>query len=187
MSWQCPECKEEISRLNYSVNTSGSEYGSADLNTQKVIRNRITDYDSQDNDNTEWSDTPDYSCPECSDDVDIDDLIWTDEDEEEKPKIKLEEEETHNIITPQNQIIRHDRLTSIDDNMICENCKHIFVTDTEYNDNEESVTCPKCGTENSKEDYKNHIESGFFNQLTIKKHVNKKNPRKLRRIMGKSK
>ena len=198
MSWKCPECKEEIGSLYYDVNTSGSEYGNAQLNdsprpatpVEPIPRHLnyhhhyeiITDHDFSDNGDTNWEGDPSYRCPECDADINPNSLIWFDEDEEEEEeKIKeaILEETTHKIISPEEEIIMKDRPINTDSSMICCNkkCFHVFVAemkgDTHYE--EFFIECPKCGEINSSTTYKQLLEAGYFNE--IKHDKTRKSPR----------
>ena len=86
--WKCPECLHELTSLAYNVYTSSSEYGTAELSdhNQESNRDKIYEHECNDNGDTEWTDTPNYTCPECDNEIDLDDLKWVDEDEEDNEK-----------------------------------------------------------------------------------------------------
>jgi len=176
--WKCPECRHEIDRVQYNVSTSGSEYGTASLveNNPTNTRDRAEDFEQDDYGDTEWNDTPEYTCPECDNNINLEDLIWINEDDDEdedddKPKPEPEPEETlHNIILPENNIVRTDLPRQADESIICKNkkCKHIFVVEkaTRYGyglrDDEETFECPKCATSNTLTEYKELLLKGYF-------------------------
>lgn len=175
--WKCPNCNHELERLDYHVNTQSSEYGTADLSDTKQIRGDIVvDYNSDDYGDNEWDGSPEYTCPECDNDVSLSDLIWVnddDEEEEEKPKLPPEPEETlHKIIKPSKDIIKTDMPKSTEDSIICKNkkCLHVFVieeSDTYQRrrnniDDDELFECPKCSTSITLEEYKKLLNSGYY-------------------------
>lgn len=176
--WICPECDAEIEKLSYDVSTNSSEYGTAYLDDEKKERRRdiVVEHESEDGGDTEWSDDPNYRCPECDNDIDPEDLIWKDEDEDEedddKPKPEPEPEETlHKIIVPKKNIMKTDLPKTTEDSIICKNkkCLHVFIIDTSssgYNhhndDDEETFDCPKCSTSNTLEEYRALLASGYF-------------------------
>jgi hypothetical protein len=173
--WKCPECEHTIEYLQYHVNTTSSEYGTADLSdTNQEREDRITEFNSDDYGDNNWDGSPEYRCPECDSDVSLNELIWINEDddeEEDKPEPEPEPEETlHNIILPENNIIRTDIPKQADESIICKNkkCKHIFVIEkaTRYGyglrDDEETFECPKCATSNTLAEYKELLLKGYF-------------------------
>lgn len=174
--WICPECDAEIDFLHYNVNTNSSEYGSVDLSDEKQTRRGdiVTDYNSDDYGDSEWSDDPNYRCPECDNDVDPTDLIWKgdeeDEEDDDKPKPEPEPEETlHKIIVPKKNIMKTDLPKTTEDSIICKNkkCLHVFIIDTsrnyhDGNDDDETFDCPRCSTSNTLQEYKELLASGYF-------------------------
>ena len=166
--WKCPECKHEIKELQYQVSTQSSEYGTASLSEKFEITNYkiIYDHNNDDQGDTEWDGSPEYTCPECENEVDPTELIWVIEDEEEnKPEIPPEPEETlFKIICPKIQIIRKEcPKDSSCSTLICKNCKHIFVCDTANDyDNGGTFECPKCYETNTVKEYKELLLKGFF-------------------------
>jgi hypothetical protein len=173
--WKCPNCNNEVDHLQYSVNTCSNEYGTADLSDKKEIgkRNIVCDYNSDDYGDSDWNGDPEYTCPECDDEIDPEDLIWendNEENEEEKPKTEPEPEETlHKIITPLKNIIKTDLPKSIKGSIICKNkkCLHIFVVEEEkykcLGDNDEvTFECPKCSTSMTHEEYENLLDNDYY-------------------------
>jgi hypothetical protein len=177
--WICPECDAEIEKLCYDVSTNSSEYGTAYLTDEKKESRRdiVTDHESEDGGDTEWSDDPNYRCPECDNDIDPVNLIWKNDDEDEdedddKPKPEPEPEETlHKIIVPKKNIMKTDLPKSTEDSsIICKNkkCLHVFIINTSrggyYNNTDEGETfdCPRCSTSNTLEEYKELLASGYF-------------------------
>ena len=176
--WKCPECEHEIEHLQYHVNTQSSEYGTADLSDTKQERGDIVcDYNSDDYGDSDWDGSPEYTCPECDNDVSLSDLIWVneDDDEEEKPKVKKEpepEETLHKIIRPERDIIKSDLPKSTEESIICKNkkCLHVFVIEEtgtyqrRYNNenDDEIFECPKCSTSITLEEYKKLLNSNYY-------------------------
>jgi len=178
MPWKCPECEAEITYLKYSVTTTGTEYGSADLDDENQSHgDRIIEHSCDDSDGGEWDGSPDYSCPECDTGLSEDDVVWEDEEEEDEeecssgPKKEVDEETLHNIITPSKPIISKDNpkdasTTSI----ICKKCFHLFVRGKDDIYGEEFCECPKCGESNSTTEFQKLLKEGYY---SIKKHAHK--------------
>ena len=195
--WKCPECKAKLEYLKYNVSTQSCEYGTADLindptETQLEQRRRydiITDHNSDDYGNTDWDGNPEYECPDCSAEIEISDLEWCEDEEEDeldeegepiRTKVEDELEETkHKIIVPQQRITEKYTDNTFNNSIICKECKHVFVSNIGERWEEGSVDfcdCPKCGTQNSTEEFKKLLKDGFFNnnEIIIKKHVTTK-------------
>ncbi len=172
--WKCPNCENEVTSLDYTVNTTGSEYGRAILSNKKQedIDAIVEDHDYSDNGDTEWDGSPNYRCPECDSDLDPTDLIWEEENEETNP--------TQNQRTPEieekprgkieNEWNKHfDKGNQKKDNMLeegnfCPKCKYFFpkeyTTNRTYDTTEtEEATCPNC----------NHTFDTKTNRIMIKK------------------
>ena len=209
MSWKCPQCKIELEYLKYNVSTQSREYGTADLEsepTEVQLEQRrrydiVTDHSSDDYGDTDWDGDPEYECPTCSAGIEISDLEWCEDEEDEEldedgePIKVVKEEEPEEtkfkIIIPKNYITENNCSgNSLSGTIICKECLHPFVTDTERwgGNNEEFYDCPKCGTQNSSVEFKQLLKDGFFNKITEKKHVTTKKikPRFLA-LMGKPK
>ena len=188
MSWKCPHCSETISELRYKVAVTSTEYGNAGLSEnhhsgRDMNRNlMIDDYDySEQSDNSDWDGDPDFECRECDYEVELQDLIWTDEDEDEENDDELDdeittrqskqtimEETTHGIISPEFTIIedqnsKNNPRTTI----ICKTCYHMFPIYKKESGYEESTDfndCPRCGEINSSGECQELIKDGFFNK-----------------------
>ena len=172
--WKCPHCEIELEHgLNYSVSTRGSEYGTAYLRKNKpehqVTHNTITDWDIDDSGDTEWDGDPTFTCPECSEKIEIQELIWINKIEE-KPTPPQEEfeEMDHIIIKPQNEITKEsDTIELTDSIIICKKCFHNYISyrNERHYDNYEDIfcECPKCGEVNSTEEFKRLLKKEFFN------------------------
>lgn len=183
MSWKCPHCEDEIDYMQYTVPVSGEEYGTASLSdNERESGDRIRDHD-YDNCDTSSDGSYVYNCPECSEEIDEGDLIWIAEDGDETPKkvIKVEkkeinEEETHEIIRPKQQIICNNNQTTnpTDSSIVCKECFHVMVTTTDRYNNYETnfIECPKCSTVNSPEEFKELLKNGYFKE---KYHEHRKN------------
>lgn len=77
----CPHCDCEIDHLEYTV--SVSEWGSCNISREERegrIRVVAAEHDSGDSD---WNDTPDYTCPECDHSIDLSEIYLEDPNEEE--------------------------------------------------------------------------------------------------------
>ena len=185
MAWKCPNCEEEIDSLRFEVNTSSSEYGTADLNDSKKKKDEtyyeiVVNHDCEDNGDTEWDGSPEYRCPECDDYINPDNLIWIDTEEEktkEKKKLEEPEETLHNVIKPQNSIIQNEISKDItDSSIICKKCFHVFIHRIERGyfgteDKQNFLECPHCGQTNSLEEFKELLEKGIFNKHVITKKI----------------
>lgn len=176
--WKCPHCEAKIDRLDYRVDTMGTEYGTADLTSRSNIEgsSRVTNHEYSDSGDTEWSGDVTYECSECNDELDLDDLIWVPEEETKIVKPKPEEEPietTFNIIRPQNEIIKNEiAKDSRNSTLLCKECNYMFIGDNQNNSfNSDILDCPKCGVQNSIREFKELLEQGHFN---IQKHVTKK-------------
>ena len=200
MPWKCPSCDEEINSLNYTVNTVGSEYGDATLSNSepgpgRTNREIVVDHDYSDSGDNNWDGEPDYTCPECSDDIVPSTLIWIEPEEiEEEEKPKNLEEESHNIIKPITNIIRSNDSISrdlLDFTLICKKCNHIFVYDAGEDHyrtdlDKQFYECPNCATQNSPSEFLTLLKEGFFNPKSkTHKHVRPNTNKKSRRIVAK--
>ena len=193
--WKCPRCEVEIDHLEYSVDTSGREYGSADLSSdnQEDTSDIVVDHSYCDSGDSNWEGSCEYQCSECGEDVDPGDLIWIneedDEDEEEDEEIVIpqEPEETgFKIITPEYDIIkREEPKDSSNSTIICKECKRPFCCDEDSYGGERFSECPNCGTSNTVKEYKELLLKDFF--ILIKKPNETKNAkRRSVPTMGKS-
>ena len=194
MSWKCPHCEEEIETLDYSVPTSQTEYGTAYINDKEKATpteqnpdpyyERIVDHESGDNSDVEWDGSPEYSCPRCQRSINEDELIWFEDEntQKEKKKETEPEESLHKIIKPENYIIKDEISKDFSESsIVCKNCFHMFVFETEnsYSRNiEEIYNCPKCNEQNSLKEFRILLEKGFFNTKTKTKNVTKKTTNK---------
>jgi len=201
--WKCPECDEEIVKLNYDINTQSWEAGYAHLidnptEDQKrgINRDIIDEYESREYGDSEQTGDNNFTCPECSACVSRSDLLWEEYEHEEYNKNENEEleektemittskgfkvpknfEETkHNIIRPETEITPSEALEINNSSMICKECSHLFVSSVEKFKNMEKgepSACPKCGTENIKDDYLILLKDGFFDKKPlIKKKI----------------
>ena len=185
MSWQCPHCNGEISRLLYSTDISGTEVGTAYLEPlpdETMLEEKddvITDYESEDRE-TSWDNNITYSCPLCDGEIETEELVWTGEGEEitEKPTPEKEPNELRfNITKPEINIIEDKDINTMQSTIICKKCSHVYVFDTEtYPETTSFTDCPKCGAANSKKEFNELIKTDFFTKL-IKKHGTKKTTR----------
>lgn len=72
----CPHCHEEITRLNYSVDTN--EYGSVDIDVDNECVGDDYETDGSDS-NSDYF----YTCPECNEEIcSVSDLLHDDENPE---------------------------------------------------------------------------------------------------------
>lgn len=187
-NWKCPRCDAPVDDLRYSVSTSGTEYGTASLSDVNEEDDRIIDHDYSDNGDTNWEGDCEYECPHCDRSVDPSELIWIgDEDEEEEEDVKEskepgDEEASHDIIRPEENIIEKDKGDSANrTSIICKECRHVLVCDMDdldhgYHDytirnrgygekDEFFVVCTKCNHINSTIEFANLLKEGYFNQL----------------------
>lgn len=204
--WKCPHCEEEIDSLSYSVATTSYEYGSASLagckredyisdpNHTWMHWEMITDHSSDDYGDTNWDGDCEYRCPECDNEIsDIDSLIWIGISEQIELKKEKEPEETlHKIIPPKNYIVKDEiSKDATESSIICKHCFHIFVHDIErrYREKDEKdfCECPKCGEQNSPQEFKELLAKGFFsnNAIKIKKNATKKTKHRSKWTLGK--
>ena len=190
--WKCPNCDETLECLRYSVSTTCSEYGTADLEGEPSItalRDRgrnsiITNYDCDDQGSADWDGDPTYECPECGEELTPRGLIWKesddedeDEDEDEtitKKKVEIEPEETkHNIVKPKTPITEDEYDEDVlECSMICKECMHLYVYNPTkgHPDDEAIFGCPKCGEPNEQGEFRSLLKDGFFNKKIIEKH-----------------
>ena len=181
--FKCPECREEMNHLGYSVTTI--ENGSADMmvkrittfeidpktkKKKKIITEKIDTCDFESDDNN-WNEDPSYECRECGAELYLRDIIIEKpEEEEEKEEIK----EPDNAIESDEKELKIRQKTSEKTYMIdmknmnicvCPECGYTFCADEKYNnlEDEEIIICNKCG---------NEIEAYKNNQELIKKTLN---------------
>ena len=162
--WKCPECGEEISRLRYSVQTTGTEWGTLTLPCRHREPNDIEEYCDTDYDDSEtqgWE-TYEYNCDECDATITLSELEWEDDEEEEERKEKEKEmemeEEKHNIIHSKANVI-HEQEGILQKMMICDICKTAYpLTMQTFNQQE----CPKCGRMISKNNFEELLDKGFY-------------------------
>lgn len=188
--WKCPQCNCAIETLNYNVGISSHEYGTASLTDEKPKRNTryydiAVEHNSDDQGDSNWEGSPNYSCPECDEEIEIKDLIWIGKEKKPCEKCKKEikncncsepEETKFKIILAKHIIIDDDKAKdSSSSTIICKKCKHIFVAfggekdwSEKYSygnkETEESCECPKCGTTNSIKEFQQLIKDNFFSQ-----------------------
>jgi len=170
--WKCPECNNEISELNYEVETSGKDYGNAILSSNNNVNLCIIeDHDCTDSESGDWTEDVEYTCPECNTTVSPRELIWCENTETEEIEIikqpETPEESRHRIITPTNNILKDEEAKDTSSSIICKNCRHIFVCNTDrgyYGSNniEEIIDCPKCGESNCLKEYQELLGKGYF-------------------------
>ncbi len=95
----CPYCKEEIKTLDYTARYSETVYGKSngtyDIETENWD---LGDRESRDSDDWEEDDY-EYTCPECTDLVDIDELLECLDEEEQEEIDKQKEIENKRIET----------------------------------------------------------------------------------------
>lgn len=170
MKWKCPHCEEEIEELYYSVNTVGTEYGTAYLNNKPkptITENErpayyqeIADYERDDDNTSEWDGSPEYRCRECDEDIELDELIpiITKEDTKTEEKLEEPEETLHNIIKPKNLISTNQVSRDASQySLTCKKCLYLFIHGIEpysHNETEDLVECPLCGQLNSLKAFK---------------------------------
>lgn len=165
MNWKCPNCENEIEYLEYRVTITGTEYGTIDLSSD--TNDRLCEHSSEDDSYNRDGDYT-YTCPNCDDELNPEDLIWISKEkviEEIKKEIieeKLEEEE-FDIIKPKENIFTN-KIPVKSDNLICKKCFHAFVIESNYMGfSEDFFDCPKCGTPNTIDEYKKLIEENHYN------------------------
>jgi hypothetical protein len=178
MCWKCPECQAEIVHLNYDVNTTSSEYGRAYLRETEAIREtgsyrRVSDHDYSDTGDSDWDGDPTYKCPECDYEVELEGLIWVDENDEENEdeEAKAPKEPTeldHAIIHPQNQIIKKEIGTDpISFTLLCKTCRNPLLCEKVFNtykSTNDGITECKCGTLNTQQEFLDLLGEGYFNK-----------------------
>ena len=174
--WKCPKCENEIDDLDFSVQTR--EWGNVSLldpenENSECDENGVSNYETSD---SEWTGDVCFSCPECSEEIELGELIpvMNDNNEEEKQEEKKLEEEKFNIIAPQKnlQTNRNNNTDQIESIMICKHCLHVFVySDEKYGNGDEDMffDCPSCGLQNSKKEYKELIATRHYEKIKIKR------------------
>lgn len=78
-TWKCPHCEEEINHLDYS--DDATVYGQCDLTADSRGVVDVTDYEEN---GCEAMGEPRFTCPECNEDLNLSDIIYSDDDEEEE-------------------------------------------------------------------------------------------------------
>lgn len=119
---KCPHCENLVEYLEYSQPVT--EYGRAYIEEVNNIDDDLSISENDIND-TQSNDDCDYSCPECSHGLDLEDLIRVKEEEENK-ECENEEEEKEEKFKPikTSKEGRVDRL--LQDITICPKCKYMF-------------------------------------------------------------
>ena len=79
--WKCPRCENEIENLDYSVQTR--EWGYVNL-SEPEDENSQCDTENYESNDSEWTGDTSFSCPECSNDIELDELIPVINEEEKK-------------------------------------------------------------------------------------------------------
>ena len=102
---RCPHCAEEIEYLNYTANYSETVYGNSSGNYDfEEEHYEVEDQYTDDSDNFE-EDGYQTTCPECGEELNIDDVIENDvienEKEEDEKIIKIIKERETEIILNQ--------------------------------------------------------------------------------------
>ena len=197
-NWKCPGCQAPVDDLRYSVSTSGTEYGTAMLTDVNEEDDRITDHEFSDTGDTNWEgDTAEYECPHCDRSIDPSELIWIGKGADEsnvKPKEPEDEELSHKIIKPEEEILDNSNRTdqAIESSIICSQCFHVIVCDKDElthgyrgygrqrNNNEPDeffIECTKCNHINSTIEFDKLLKEGYFNKKS-KKYANANNKSK---------
>lgn len=155
----CPHCETRIEYLDYNVNINSTEYGTAYFNTENTEnreeRSFITDYDYNDQGDTEWNGRPEYQCPECNETIELNELIWQEEkrEKETEKKITIEENPLAIARMATNKILyTNENGDKISKNTTkCPKCKYLFKGEEKIGYGEtgliENQTCPKCNKE----------------------------------------
>ena len=199
MPYLCNHCGCEISEINYNVNTTGSEYGYANLMSDEQVkaymsRNNgalpvgedIVDETNYDDCSNDWDGSPTYECRECDEPIVLSELIYKTPEEKEE-EITVDElmnedfeELNHKIITPKERIITNSERESTSNSMVCKNkkCFHVFVTETNRNYGSSTpegfYECPRCGVVNECNEYRTLLAKGYFNLIRNENKPNKK-------------
>mgnify|MGYP001559273884 CR=1 FL=1 len=183
--WKCPRCENEIDNLDYSVQTR--EWGCVNL-SEPEDENSQCDTENYESNDSEWTGDTSFSCPECSNDIELDELIPVINEEEKKEDNKLEEEKFNIIAPTRNLQVKRENISNHTESiMICKHCLHAFVYSNEkYGDNEdEFFDCPQCGLQNNKKEYQERIQSRYYEKIKIKrikKHAKKTKSRRLQPV-----
>lgn len=84
MEKKCPHCNAIIDHLRVAADYSeyGRAYGSKDIDSD------YEDFDDIDCSDTDYYDY-EYSCPECQEDVDEDDLLDVNEEDDDEKEVKI--------------------------------------------------------------------------------------------------
>ncbi len=148
----CPHCGDEIESLRYSQ--LANEYGDfyfpehdnrpMDMSLANYIVNRGNHESEGSDDGGEAS----YECPSCGDELEIDDVVWENEEAEEEAEI------THDNMEIQDEENPESLRISVEQKYVCRNgsgskgsivfCpKCLHETLLEYGEDLEE--CPNCG------------------------------------------
>lgn len=178
MAWKCPNCDDCIDNLDYTVDTQGTEYGTAYIRVESrretpenIEAPEISDYNSSQSNDGDWSGDVTYECPLCNFELSLSDLIWVSDEEilDEEPtnitKPTTEPEEcNHVLISPENSLRRNTfKPKKPDGTILCKACRHMYICDDGRYPQELYTTCPKCGEENSTVEFNELLKTGFFN------------------------
>lgn len=144
----CPACHAEIDRLDYRCNYSeyGTETGTCELDG--------SDCDNSDRDcNDDNTEEYEYECPECSERINLDDIL------EERPvENTIQPPEISPVTTPEynenigegNRIVRssNDRIIENKLRVInCPTCHKLNVRGTDQTDDDKVIICEHCYNE----------------------------------------
>ena len=130
---RCPECQRLIDHLCYAVDLR--EYGSCNFDGG--------DFNFND---SNYNGSPDYSCPECGDMIDLDDLIDPDEEEDGEEEEEVEGTpptlEEGGVCSSKEGFLK-GRYSGFDKIKIlsCKKCKMQALQQSGFD------SCPMCGSE----------------------------------------
>ncbi len=155
--FKCPGCNETINYLDYDIPISGNEWGSCSLRKDQSGQIITEDFEYSDS-SYDLDGSYEYKCPECSNDLNLNDLIEIDPEEladreekenktedygEENPRAQTKSTEDKALFTHK---FREDLITQATG--ICPKCKYIFLKEIDiraFNTEEQkNQTCPNC-------------------------------------------
>ena len=128
--WKCPSCGEEIDYVCYRQNMT--EYGNANLPSRPLETiSSIYGYIEHDCDSSDSNDDATYSCPECSDEIALSELVWIGSEPATIPAARnrdgsirpaIMEETTHDIVHNSRGGRPSEAISTI--NIKCPECGH---------------------------------------------------------------
>ena len=186
--WKCPECKNEIKELSYDMQISGSEWGTVRLPMSNPIdysiKASLEDYERDDQE-TDGDGEITYTCRECDEEINPNNLIWDNEELEEENLLMEENPKAETKRLSE----RFERTTPTIDKLleygtICPKCQYFFPKEKlsyleEYDREEECPKCSYCFTGKEKEKFIKRNEKKGKNIIKVEIKIKKRNVKRI--------